>query len=72
MTHTRLGVGIVGSGFNARFHLQAFRAVRDADVLGVWSPTATHAVETAALARRLDVGEARPFRSIAEMVADPA
>ena len=72
MTNTRLGVGIVGSGFNARFHLQAFRAVRDADVLGVWSPTATHAVETAALARRLDVGEARPFRSIAEMVADPA
>ncbi|HXI63373.1 MAG TPA: Gfo/Idh/MocA family oxidoreductase [Gemmatimonadales bacterium] len=72
MTPTRLGVGIVGSGFNARFHLQAFRAVRDADVLGVWSPTATHAVETAALARRLDVGEARPFRSIAEMVADPA
>jgi predicted dehydrogenase len=72
MTHPRLGVGIVGSGFNARFHLQAFRAVRDADVLGVWSPTATHAVETAALARRLDVGEARPFRSIAEMVADPA
>ncbi|HYL53941.1 MAG TPA: Gfo/Idh/MocA family oxidoreductase [Gemmatimonadales bacterium] len=72
MTHTRLGVGIVGSGFNARFHLQAFRAVRDADVLGVWSPTATHAVETAALARRLDVGEARPFRSIAEMAADPA
>ena len=72
MTHTRLGVGIVGSGFNARFHLQAFRAVRDADVLGVWSPTAAHAVETAALARRLDVGEARPFRSIAEMVADPA
>ena len=71
MTNTRLGVGIVGSGFNARFHLQAFRAVRDADVLGVWSPTATHAVETAALARRLDVGEARPFRSIAEMVADP-
>ena len=72
MTNTRLGVGIVGSGFNARFHLQAFRAVRDADVLGVWSPTATHAVETAALARRLDVGEARPFRSISEMVADPA
>ncbi len=72
MANARLGVGIVGSGFNARFHLQAFRAVRDADVLGVWSPTATHAVETAALARRLDVGEARPFRSIAEMVADPA
>jgi predicted dehydrogenase len=72
MTDKRLGVGFVGSGFNARFHLQAFQAVRDADVIGVWSPTAKHAVETAALARRLDLGEARPFRSIAEMVADPA
>ena len=36
----RLGVGLIGSGFNAGFHLRAFRAVRDADVLGVWSPTA--------------------------------
>ena len=53
----RLGVGFVGSGFNARFHLQAFRAVRDADVLGVWSPSKKHAEETATLARRLDVGQ---------------
>jgi len=68
----RLGVGFVGSGFNARFHLQAFQAVRDADVLGVWSPNGKRAEETATLARRLDLGEARPFRSIAEMVADPA
>ena len=30
----RLGIGIIGSGFNARFHLQAFTAVRDADILG--------------------------------------
>ena len=34
----RLGIGLVGSGFNAGFHLQAFRAVREADVRGVWSP----------------------------------
>jgi predicted dehydrogenase len=67
----RLGVGFVGSGFNARFHLQAFRAVRDADVLGVWSPSAQRAQEMAGLARRLDVGQAKAFASIAEMVADP-
>jgi len=29
----RLGVGFIGSGFNARFHLLAFQSVRDADVL---------------------------------------
>ncbi len=68
----RLGVGFIGSGFNARFHLQAFRAVRDADVLGVWSPSKKHAEETAALARRLDVGQAKAYRSIADLVADPA
>ncbi|HKW41207.1 MAG TPA: Gfo/Idh/MocA family oxidoreductase [Gemmatimonadales bacterium] len=72
MTDKRLGVGFVGSGFNARFHLQAFRAVRDADVLGVWSPNAQRAQEMAALARRLDVGQATAFASIAEMVANPA
>jgi predicted dehydrogenase len=68
----RLGVGFVGSGFITRFHLQSWQAVRDADVLGIWSPNAAHAAETAALARSLQVGEARPYASITEMVADPA
>ncbi len=68
----RLGVGFIGSGFNSRFHLHAFQAVRDADVRGVWSPTKQHAEETAALARHLDLGQTNAYRSIAEMVADPA
>ena len=72
MADKRLGVGFIGSGFNARFHLQAFQAVRDADVLGVWSPTRKRAEEMAALARRLDLGQTNAYRSIAEMVADPA
>ena len=72
MTDRRLGVGFVGSGFNAKFHFQAWRGVRDADVRGVWSPNTKHAEEAAALARSLDVGAAKPYRSIAEMVADPA
>jgi len=69
---SRLGVAFVGSGFNARFHLQAFRAVRDADVIGVWSPNKKNAASAAQLARALDVGAAKPYGSIAEMVADPA
>jgi predicted dehydrogenase len=68
----RLGIGIVGSGFNAKFHLQGFVAVRDADILGVWSPNAQHAAETAALARTLGVGAAKAFPTIAAMVKDPA
>lgn len=71
MAAGRLGIGFVGSGFNARFHIQSLVGVRDADVIGVWSPDATRAGEAAALARQLDVGDARAFGSIAEMVADP-
>ena len=68
----RLGVGFIGSGFITKFHLQAWQAVRDADVLGIWSPNAANAEATAALARSLQVGEARAYGSITEMVADPA
>jgi len=68
----RLGVGFIGSGFNARFHMLSWTGIRDADVLGVWSPTRQHAESTAAYARSLDIGEARAYHSIAEMVADPA
>jgi len=67
-----LGIGIIGSGFNARFHLRAFVAVRDAIVRGVWSPHVARAKATAEWARHLDVGPATPFRSIAAMVADPS
>ena len=67
----RLGVGFIGSGFNARFHMQGWRAVRDADVLGVWSPNQKNAISAAKLARDLEVGDAKPYTSIADMVADP-
>jgi predicted dehydrogenase len=68
----RLGVGFVGSGFNARFHMQAFQAVRNADVRGVWSPNLEHASSAAALARSLDIGATKAHASIRDMVADPA
>lgn len=68
----RLGVGFIGSGFNARFHLRAWQKVRDGDVRGFWSPTPEHRESAAELARELDVGDARAFGSIGEMVSDPA
>ena len=72
MSSNRLGIGFIGSGFIARFHLQSFVGVRDADVLGIWSPNRENAAATAAFARTLDVGNARAYDSIADMVADPA
>src|SRR5262245_60262713 len=68
----RLGVGFIGSGFITRFHLQSFQAVRDADVLGLWSPNAANAAATAEYARSLGIGPTRAYASITEMVADPA
>jgi predicted dehydrogenase len=66
-----LRVGFIGSGFNTRFHIQGWRGVRESAVTGIWSPNRVRASEAATLARQLDVGHARPFKSIAEMVADP-
>jgi predicted dehydrogenase len=72
MSKERLGIGFVGSGFVSQFHIRSLVSVRDADVAGVVSPTREHAEAAAALAKRLGVGSPKVFRSIAEMVADPA
>ena len=71
MTGSRLGIGFIGSGFVTKFHLEAWRGVRDADVLGVYSPNTAHAEAAAARARELRVGNARAFKSIEEMIAAP-
>jgi predicted dehydrogenase len=71
MPNRPLGIGFVGSGFNTRFHLQALQSVRDAEVRGIWSPTRKNAASATELARRLDIGDPKPFTSIADMVADP-
>jgi len=72
MSDKRLGVGFVGGGFVARFHIRSFQSVRDADVLGVVSRADPTAEEAAALARELGVGDAKAYDSITDMVADPA
>jgi predicted dehydrogenase len=72
MAEKRLGVGFVGGGFVGKFHIRSFVAIRDADVLGVvGGPDDDTAEEASALARGLGVGDARPFSSVTDMVADP-
>jgi predicted dehydrogenase len=68
----RLGVGFIGSGFIARFHVLSWQAVRDADILGFWSPNKDNAESAAAYAQSLRVGEAKAYDSITDMIADPA
>ncbi len=66
-----LGIGIVGAGFAGRFHIRSFLGVRDADVRGVYSRTKARAESAAALARELGVGEAKAYRSVAELARAP-
>jgi predicted dehydrogenase len=66
-----LGVGIIGGGFIARFHIKSWIGVRDADILGVFDPDRKRAEEACGLVKTLGVGEAKPFASITAMAADP-
>ncbi|HKW12595.1 MAG TPA: Gfo/Idh/MocA family oxidoreductase [Gemmatimonadaceae bacterium] len=66
-----LGVGFIGSGFNAKFHMLGWTGVRDGDVRGVWSPNKKNAAAAATYAKELDVGDCKPHKTITDMVADP-
>lgn len=72
MAKRRLGVGFVGAGFITKFHIRSWVGVRDADILGIVSRTEERAEEAAALVKKLNVGEAKAYKSITDMVADPA
>ena len=71
MPKKRLGVGFVGAGFIAQFHIRSWEGVRDADILGIVDKHPQRAEEAAALARNLRLGEARTYASISDMVASP-
>jgi len=71
MEKKRLGVGMVGAGFIANFHIRSWVGVRDADILGIIDKQPQRAEDAAALSKRLKVGDARTFSSLTEMVADP-
>jgi predicted dehydrogenase len=67
----RLGVGIVGAGFMANFHVTSWTGVRDADVVAVQSPRAENAQALADRCRDLRVGDARAYTDLRELVRDP-
>ena len=64
MQTSKLGIGFIGSGFNARFHIRSFVGVRDADVRGMLLFNATPAELAsvhAALVAGLENGSLRPI-----------
>jgi len=71
MAGKRLGVGFVGAGFITNFHIRSWIGVRDADILGIVDPVEERAAAAAETAKNLGVGDAEPYKSISDMVADP-
>jgi predicted dehydrogenase len=71
VTCERLGIGLVGSGFMTRFHIQSFVGVRDADITAICSRNERTANEAAALCRELGVGTPQVYTDLRAFVRDP-
>ena len=71
MAKKRLGVGFIGAGFVASFHMRSWVSVRDSDINAIIDKQEDRENEAAALVKRLRVGEPKTYSSIADMVADP-
>lgn len=67
-----LGIGIVGAGFIARFHVKSWESIRGSDIVAVASRTKGKAEALARYAEDLNVGEnVGSYDHVAELVRDP-
>lgn len=72
MSADNLGVGIVGAGFIARFHVRSWQSIRDSDIVGVASRTLDNAEKLARFAEEIGVGrDVSAYADIAALVRDP-
>lgn len=67
----RLGIGIIGAGFVARFHLRAFAGIRNADVVAIYSRTIEKAKELASFAEQLGLGRPKVYNNVWDLLRDP-
>ena len=68
----RLGVGFVGAGWVTNtFHVNAWTGVRAADITGICDTNKDRAEATAALCRRLQVGDPKTYTDVRELARDP-
>ncbi|HUL07934.1 MAG TPA: Gfo/Idh/MocA family oxidoreductase, partial [Candidatus Acidoferrum sp.] len=67
-----LRIGLIGSGFIAKFHLQSLIGVRNVVVTGVYSTTAARREAAARLANELGLGPCRAYDSLAAMASSGA
>jgi predicted dehydrogenase len=66
-----LGVGFVGTGWVVNsYHVNAWRAIRDSDIVALCSTHEEGAKSTAALCKQLNVGNPKVYTDVSEMAAD--
>jgi len=63
-----LRIGLIGSGFIAKFHVESLIAVRHVMVAGITSPTAAHREALARRVNELELGPCRAYPSIEAML----
>lgn len=66
----RLGIGFVGAGFIANFHVKGWVSVRHADIKGICDLDRKRAKAVAEQCTKLRVGNPKVFTDIREMVRD--
>ncbi len=63
-----LRVGLIGSGFIAKFQLRAFLSVRNMLVTGVYSPTTAHRDQLVQKANEMGLGPCRAYGLLDELI----
>ena len=66
-----LGVGMIGSGFINGFHVNSWRGVRNADIVGIASRNQRTADDLASKCRELGVGNPFVTSDVVQLVRDP-
>jgi len=64
----RIGVGIIGSGFIANFHVRSWQGVRHGDIVAIAARNPVTGSQLASLCRELDVGDPKVYDDIRAMV----
>ena len=66
-----LRIGLIGSGFIAKFHLEALKKVRNVEVVGVYSPTQENRDRFATLVSDYELGDCASYGTLEYLVTAP-
>lgn len=70
MTKDKIGIGIIGAGFVANFHLRSFVGVRKAEIKAIYSRTFEKAKRLGGIAQELGIGKPKIYSDVFDLLAD--